>query len=163
AVQLATAGGDLRGRLRQHPRRRALEHLQRGDARLDLGDELHRGRARAEDGDAPARAIVVVPPLPRGEGRGGGGSEGGQGGDLRLVERAGGGDERARGERADARVDEPAARVVVPPRGGDLGAVTDVARDAVLLGDRAQVAPDLALAGERMRPVRVRRERVRVQ
>ena len=50
---------------RHHPRRRALEHVQPADLRLDLRDELDRRRARADHRDALAREVVLVVP-PRG-------------------------------------------------------------------------------------------------
>ena len=54
--------------MRDDPGRRALEHVQLGHLRLDLGDELDRGGAGADHGHALAGQVVVVVPLRRVEG-----------------------------------------------------------------------------------------------
>ena len=64
-------------------------------------------------------------------------------------------------ERARGRLDPPALAV---PRGArHVMAVADVRVTPRSLRDAAQVVPDLLLAAERLRPVRVRRERERVE
>jgi hypothetical protein len=45
------------------PRRRALEDVQLGHARLDLGNELDGGGAGADHGHALTGEVVVVVPL----------------------------------------------------------------------------------------------------
>ena len=77
--------------VRQHPRRRALEHGERADARLDLRHELRRGRPGADDGDALALERVVPVPARRVEAVSG---ERVEPGDVRLVRLGGGADRR---------------------------------------------------------------------
>jgi len=145
------------------PRRGALEDVHPADLGLDARDELDRRGAGADHGDALAGEVVVVVPL--------GGVEhpplepikAGDGGDRRLVQRAGSGHEDLGGDGVVRGLDPPALPFVVPIGRLDLLAETDVRHDAVADGALAQVVPDLVAQREGARPVRVRGERERVQ
>ena len=87
AAQRTGAPGD-------DPRRGALEEVKLGDLGLDLGDELDRARAGADHGDALAGEVVVVVPARGVEDGALEGAEALDVGELRLAQRAGGGDQR---------------------------------------------------------------------
>jgi hypothetical protein len=61
------------------------------------------------------------------------------------------------------RLHPPAVAAGVPPRAEHLGVVDDPVGDAAILGGALEVGEDLALGREEAAPVRVERERVRVQ
>ncbi len=146
----------------QHPGRRALEQRQPGDVRLDRRHELDRRRAGPDHGHALAGQVVVVVPAGGVERRAPERLQAGDLGVARLAERAGAADQELRADRAARGLDGPALCVGVPGRSEHLGVGAQVAAQAVALGDVELVPPDLGLAGERPRPVRVGGERERV-
>ena len=81
----------------------------------------------------------------------------------RVAERAHPGDEDLRLDVTRGGLDRPALARVVPVGAGHLVAEADARRDVVLVGAAPDVGPDLLLGGVDVAPVRVRRERVRVE
>ena len=98
------------------PRRRALEDVQLLDLRLDARHVLDRGRAGADRGDALALQVHVVIPAGRVEHRPLEALDAGNGGQLRLGERSEAADQDLSLDLALARLDQPAALLVVPVR-----------------------------------------------
>ena len=85
-------------------------------------------------------------------------------GQLRLAQRADARDEHLGGQLAGGSFSIRHSSASSSQRAdGDLVAIADVRVDAVLASDPAQVLPDLGLRRERPAPVRVGRERERVQ
>ena len=162
AVDAAHHGGDVAVGLGQHPRRGALEQRQRRHLRLDLRHELDRAGPGADHGDAPAAQVEIVVPARRVERGALEGVEALDVGHGRDVQRPGAPDHDARAHlRAVGDPDGPAR--AVPFQVGDLRAEADAVAEAVAVGDVLQVRPDLGLAGEQPRPVRVGGEGERVE
>ena len=155
------------GRRPVHPRHdppgRALKHGHVRRARLDLGDELDRRCARPDDRDALAAQVVIVVPAGRVKDRALEGLQPLDLWDLRLGQRAGGVDEEIRGQLEVSRGDRPELTLVVPGGIEQLLAEMQLRFEAVLGGDRLDVAADLGPAGECVPPLGIRRGRERVQ
>ena len=145
------------------PRRRALEHVEVLRVAARPRDVLDRGGAGADRGDAqPAQVDGVVPargmhrrPAEALEAR--------EVRDPGLDQRPGAGDEDLRGESARRGIDPPAL-------GSSFHAASDTSvfepdprPHAEGVGDLLEVRADLGLPRVRARPVRIRRERERVQ
>ncbi len=161
--QAPQARVDLRVAARHDPRRGALIDLQLADFGLDLGDELDGGRARADHRDPLAGERVFVIPLRGVEGGALEGVEALQLGQRRLAQAAHAADQDLGGEVAGRAVDLPQAALFAPGGLEQLVAEADVRRHAVFVGDAFQVGLDLRLGRAQARPVRVERERERVQ
>ena len=147
------------------PRRAALKHVDvRGDL-AHLGHELDRGRSRSDDGDPRAgRDRRRDPNAPSGtarrrrsRARRWRARSGRRTGRTRRRRRA------PRGVRRPPRLSRHIRSLFVPLGTLELGAETDLRRDPEPVGDTAQVGEDLALRRKDARPVRVGRERERVQ
>jgi hypothetical protein len=137
--------------------------VHRADVRLDARRELHGRRARANDSDALSPQIVVVIPRRRMED---GALEAieprdiGDGGHAQSTHPA---HEHVGGERSSRGLEAPVAGVCVPGRPAHLVAEADEGHDAEVPGAAAEVLLDLALAGVEAGPVRIGRERKRVE
>ena len=132
----------------------ALEDRQAGGLARELGDELDGAGPRPDHADACAAQVAAVVPLGRVEGAPGEGAGARQVRHGGLVQLAGGEDDRGRlVAAAVGGLDRPAARRVVPRAGGDLRVRDDLAVDAVVAGDAAQVLEDLGLRRAEPRPV----------
>jgi len=146
------------------PRRRALEDVQLRGRRRDLGHELDRRRARADHRDPLARQIEAVVPARRVEDAPREALEAGQLRRLGLEQRPGRGDDHTRGHRVSVvGLQRPAPGLLVPLGAGDRAAQADVVAHAERIGAAAQVSADLGPARVGVRPVRVGRERERVE
>ncbi len=141
--------------LGQDPGRGALQDVQLGDARLQLGDELDRRRTRPDDRDARAGEVGVVVPAGRVEHRAGELGEALDVGQLRVRDQPGRADQHVRGELPGRRRDPPAGVRGVPAGGEHVGIEADVVEQA----GRASQAPCVVLhlvAGRvEVAPVRV--------
>ena len=160
---------DLIGRvrrvlLREHPVRRALEHVKARESRSDLRNELNRARGAADHGDAFPREVVLVIPVRGVEDRA---FEAVEPRDVRNRD----GPEHADGADHESRFDFtpvvegelPARGRLVPPRGADAGSQSQVRLDAAVAGDPLEVRTDLFLGREGARPFKVRRERIAIE
>ena len=145
------------------PGGRALEQVELPYLRLDLRDDLDRGRAGSDHGDALAAEVHVVVPLSGVEGGALEALEAGDAGDLGLAEAAHAGHEHLRGEPTAGRVDDPALPVVVPARLRDGVAEANVRIHVEVTGAAAQVVLDLVPGGEGAAPAGVRGEAERVE
>ena len=130
---------------RDHPRGRPLKERQAGHTGLDGRHDLDRRGARPHDGDTPAVDFDRLVPPRRVHDSSGERVEAGEGGDPRLGERPGRGDDDVGRPVAPARADEPAGRAVVPHGLLDVRAEADVRRHAALHGDPLEVRLDLGL------------------
>ena len=149
---------------RDDVRRGALVDVEvRGHLR-HLGDDLDRRGAGADDGDPLAAQVHVVVPAGRVEDLALEAVDAVDVGQPRLGEPAGAGDERGGGDLAAVGEPDPPVLLLLVPRGVlDGGAEAEPVEDAGPRGDLAQVGVDLGLGRERARPVRVGRERERVE
>ena len=142
-------------RLRHDPRRGALEHVQLGDLRLQLGDQLDGGGAGTHHGDPPAGEIGRVVPAGGVEHRAVELGEAGHVGQLRVGDQAGRADQDVGGVPAERGVDQPVALGVVPPCGVHVGAEPDVLGQPGGAGQPARVVLHLVTGRVQVRPVRV--------
>src|SRR5690606_27567550 len=173
ARELLDAGNVLEGQplrqrvrpvhARQQPRRRALVDIQVRDLARDGGHDLDRRGAGADHRHPLAGQIRLVVPARRVEDLAGEVVDALDVRQVRLTQRAHRRDQYVGGELALVRADLPARGLRVPARAGDIAAEQVPVEHLVLLGHRADVGLDLALPGERTRPVRIGREGVRVQ
>ena len=147
----------------EHPPRAALEDRQPRDVLLNLRDDLRRRRPGPDHAHALAAQVVPVVPPRRVEHRPGEAVQTGHCGQLRLGEAAGGGHQHLRREGPAIGLHAPAARVLVPPRPCHLRAEPDQGLDPAVAGNVPEVVEDLGLRSEEAAPVRVQRERERVQ
>ena len=149
--------------MRNHPRRRSLEHEQAAHPLADARHDLHRRGAGAEHRHAPAGQVVVVGPPTRVERGALEPLESGQLGHGRLAQQTGRGHEDAGGEPAVRGLDLPARPLVVPARSEQLAIEPDVRQDAEAAGAVVQVVLDLLAQRVCGGPVRLRSERERVE
>ena len=133
------------------------------DVRLDPGDELDRGCTCPDHGDALVRQVVSVVPRRRVEQRALEALDAGDVGKPGLAQSADRRHEDVGGHLAAGRLDPPPPVRRLPARLQGLVAEADVRADAEAVGALHQVVLDLGLVGERPGPLRVRRERERVE
>ena len=163
-VQLPHAARDRVVGMRDHPGRRPLEQVQPLHDRLDLGHHLDRGRARADQRDALSGEIVGVVPRRRcGRRCPGSCSSPGSAGVNGSLRRPGAITSTRAAERTGGRLELPVLRVGHPARVEQLAAQPDVRPHAEAVGAPAQVLEDLVAHRIGAVPVRVGRERERVE
>ncbi|ESU48605.1 hypothetical protein P376_3422 [Streptomyces sp. HCCB10043] len=158
-VECALGLADGAVHARHDPGRGALEERELRGLRLYRGDDLDRGGAGADHRDALAGQVVVVVPAGGVEDLAGEGVEPGYVGHLGVGERTGGGDDDIRVERgAVGGLDHPVQVLLVPAHQLHLVVQPDMRAEPEGVGDALQVGPDVLLAGEGARPVRIGRE-----
>ena len=154
--------------IRNHPRRRTLEHENLGRLFGELGHQLEGAGAGADDRHALVGQVVLVLPARRVKGRAAERRQPREFGDLRPVQLADRADQSVGDDAVlvavrSAQAHAPLRRRRVEDRGNHLGAETNVLANAVLVGAALEVRGELLLSGVEFRPIVVGLERIAVE